>query len=198
MVYFKSVMASAGALALFLSASCSTPPTVVSKNSPTPAAQSTQGDLRFKAPDGWVSETPTSSMRAAQYRLPASARDSEDASLAVYYFGAGQGGSVEANFDRWTGQILQPDGSSSRDKAKTETLTVNGMKTTLLDVSGTYAGGGMGGESGGGNKPNFRMRAGVIETPKGAYFIKLVGPEKTVGKWDEAFMSFVKSAEFKG
>jgi hypothetical protein len=57
----------------------------------------------------------------------------------------------------------------------------------------------MGGDSGGGgNKPNFRMRAGVIETPKGAYFIKLVGPEKTVARWDDAFMSFVKSAEFKG
>ena len=198
MVYNKSMMASVSLLVFVFSAACSTPPTVVSKNSQAPAAQSTQGDLRFKIPDGWVSETPTSSMRAAQYRLPASAGDSEDASLAVYYFGAGQGGSVEANFDRWTGQILQPDGSSSRDKAKTETLTVNGMKTTLLDVSGSYAGGGMGGDSGGGNKPNFRMRAGVVETPKGAYFIKLVGPEKTVGKWDDAFMSFVKSAEFKG
>jgi len=198
MSYFKLMMASASVLVLLFCASCSTPPTVVSKNSPASAAQSTKGDLRFKTPDGWLSETPTSSMRAAQYRLPAAAGDSEDASLVVYYFGAGQGGSVEANFDRWAGQILQSDGSSSRDKAKTETLTVNGMKTTLLDVSGTYAGGGMGGDSSGGNKPNFRMRAGVVETPKGGYFIKLVGPEKTVAKWDDAFMSFVKSAEFKG
>jgi len=198
MVDTKSMTAFVSALALLFSVACSTPPTVVSKNSPAPATQSAQGDLRFRTPDEWVSETPTSSMRVAQYRLPASAGDSEDASLVIYYFGAGQGGSVEANLDRWAGQILQPDGSSSRDKARTETLTVNGMKTTLLDVSGTYAGGGMGGNSGGGNKPNFRMRAGVIETPKGAYFIKLVGPEKTVGKWDDAFMSFVKSAEFKG
>jgi hypothetical protein len=42
------------------------------------------------------------------------------------------------------------------------------------------------------------MRAGVIETPKGAYFIKLVGPEKTVARWDQAFQEFVRSAEFKG
>ena len=198
MICFKSLKAWASLLVLIFSAACSTPPTVVSKNAAPTSTQSSQGGLHFKTPDGWASETPTSSMRVAQYRLPAAEGDSEAASLVVYYFGAGQGGSVEANFDRWTSQILQPDGSSSKSKAKTETMTVNGMKTTLLDVSGTYAGGGMAGDSSGPNKPNFRMRAGVLETPKGAYFVKLVGPEKTVGKWDDAFIAFLKSAEFKG
>ena len=40
------------------------------------------------------------------------------------------------------------------------------------------------------------MRAGDNDTPKGAYFVKLVGPEKTVGKWDDSFIAFIKSAEF--
>jgi hypothetical protein len=92
-----------------------------------------------------------------------------------------------------------PAGRTSKDQAKTETTTVNGMKVTLLDVAGTYAGGDMGGGGGGGqSKPNFRMRAAVIETPKGAYFIKLVGPETTVARWDQAFQEFIRSAEFKG
>jgi len=43
------------------------------------------------------------------------------------------------------------------------------------------------------NKPHFRLRAGVVETPKGPYFIKLTGPEKTVTKWDRAFDQFVSS-----
>jgi hypothetical protein len=47
-------------------------------------------------------------------------------------------------------------------------------------------------------KPNFRMRAAVIDTPKGAYFIKLVGPKKTIDRWDQGFQEFIKSAEFKG
>jgi hypothetical protein len=72
------------------------------------------------------------------------------------------------------------------------------MKVTLLDVSGAYAGGDMGGGGAGQSKPNYRMRAGVIETPRGAYFIKLVGPEKTVARWDQAFQEFIRSAEFKG
>jgi hypothetical protein len=132
-------------------------------------------------------------MRVSQYQLPAAEGDPEAASLVVYYFGQGQGGSVDANLERWIGQIQAP-----KDKARTETTSVKGMKVTLLDVAGTYAGGDMGGGSAGQSKPNFRMRAGVIETPKGAYFIKLVGPEKTVAKWDQAFQEFIQSAEFKG
>jgi hypothetical protein len=182
-----------------LFAACNAPaPTVTTTNSNTasptaaspgmpPPTSSVPGDLTFKTPDGWTSEQPTSSMRAAQFKLPGEAGD---ASLVVFYFGQGQGGKIEDNFDRWVGQMQQ-----SRDKAKTENLTVNGMPVTLLDVTGTYSGDTMGGTSA--PQANSRMRAGVIETPKGNYFIKLVGPEKTVTRWDDAFLSFVKSAEFK-
>jgi len=191
-------------LSAALCLACGTPPTVVTTNAPTApnapqavAPSSQGGELRFKAPDGWVSERPTSSMRVSQYQLPAAEGDAEAASLVVYYFGSGQGGSVDANLERWIGQMQTPGGS--KEKAKTETTTVNGMKVTLLDVSGDYAGGDMaGGGAAAQNKPNFRMRAGVIETPKGAYFIKLVGPQKTVNRWDQGFQEFVKSAEFKG
>lgn len=177
---------------------CGTPPTLAPTNAPQAASSISQGDLRLKPPEGWVSERPSSSMRVSQYQLPAADGDKEAASLVVYYFGPGQGGSVNANLDRWIGQMQSPDGSQSKANAKTETTSVNGMKVTLLDVAGTYAGGDMGGGGAGQSKPNFRMRAGVIETPKGAYFIKLVGPEKTVARWDQAFQEFVRSAEFKG
>ena len=86
------------------------------------------GDLHFKAPDAWTAEKPTSNMRIAQYKLPKADGDPEDASLVLYYFGAGQGGNVQANIDRWIGQMQQSDGSASKDKAKTEDLTVNGLK----------------------------------------------------------------------
>ena len=198
-MFGQKTKAGAALLTAALCWACSTPPTVVSKDAPPQAGQSTsQGDLRLKAPDGWISERPTSSMRVSQYQLPASEGDTEPASLVVYYFGAGQGGSVAANLERWIGQMQTPDGKPAKDNAKTENTAVNGLKVTLLDVSGTYAGGDMGGGGGSAqSKPHYRMRAGVIETPKGAYFIKLVGPEKTVGRWDQAFDNFVKSAEFK-
>jgi hypothetical protein len=164
----------------------STAPTASAPAMPSPTS-TVPGDLSFKTPDGWVSEPPSSGMRVAQYKLPG---DAGAASLVIYYFGQGQGGSVEDNFARWVGQMQK-----SRDQAKTENLNVNGMAVTLLDVSGTYSGDMMGGSQA--PQPNSRMRAGVIETPKGNYYIKLVGPEKTITRWDDAFVAFIKSAEFK-
>src|ERR1700681_1280027 len=108
-------------------------------NSQANAAQSNSpatGGLRYQAPDGWVKEQTTSSMRVAQYKLPKAEGDPEDALLVIYYFGATQGGAVQANIDRWISQMQQPDGSASKDKAKTETSTVNGLKVTSVDVSG--------------------------------------------------------------
>jgi hypothetical protein len=159
------------------------------------AAQS--GNLQFKPPAGWSAEQPSGSMRVAQYKLPRAEGDAADAALVVYYFGQGQGGSVEANLDRWIGQMQQPDGSSSKSKAKTENITVDKMPVTLLDVTGTYTESMMGGAGGQQIQGPARMRAAVIETQKGAYYVKLVGPEKTVSRWDASFMEFIKSAEFK-
>ncbi|MCI0489488.1 MAG: hypothetical protein L0229_23090 [Blastocatellia bacterium] len=153
--------------------------------------------LRFQAPFGWVEERPSSNMRVAQYRLPQAEGDSEDGSLVLYYFGEGQGGSVQANLDRWIGQMEQPDGGSSKEKATTETMTVNGLNATLLDVQGTYTAEMMPGGGDRHNKSNYRMRAAVVETPRGAYFVKLVGPANTISRWDQAYMSFIKSFEFK-
>ena len=106
--------------ALFLSlllsaAACSSSANQTTSQQPGVPAS---GELRFKAPDGWVTEKTTSTMRVAQYKLPKSEVDVEDASLVLYYFGAAQGGSMQANVERWINQIKQPDGSSSQDKAK--------------------------------------------------------------------------------
>ena len=164
------------------------------------AAQSNSpatGELHYKAPGGWVKEQTTSTMRVAQYKLPKTEGDPEDALLVVYYFGASQGGAVQANIDRWISQMHQADGSESKDKAKTETSTVNGLKVTSVDVLGIYTAEMAPGTPGQRNDTNYRMRAAVIETPKGNYFLKLVGPAKTMGQWEQSVTDFVKSFEFK-
>jgi hypothetical protein len=151
--------------------------------------------LKFDAPAGWVSKPPASSMRVVEYTLPKMAPDTEDAGLAVYYFG-GQGGTVQANLDRWVGQMTQPDGRASKDVAKTTTLqTTGGLKVTLLDVSGTYVAEMSPGATDRFNKPGYRLRAAVIEAADGPYYVKLTGPAATVAKWDKEFIAFVKSAK---
>ena len=161
------------------------------------AAIAAAAALKFDAPAGWVSKTPSSSMRLADFTLPKVASDPEDGTLTVYYFG-NQGGSVQANIDRWIGQLAQPDGRASKDVAKTTTLdSKSGLKITLLDVSGTYVAEVAPGSTEHFNKPGFRQLAAVVDTPNGPHFVKVVGPAATVAKWEGSVMSFLKSLRWE-
>jgi hypothetical protein len=154
------------------------------------ASPAQTGTLTFTKPAAWKDRAPASSMRVAEFVVPKAPGDSEDGEVIVYYFGGG-GGSVEANLQRWTSQF-----QSTTDPVRT-TATVNGLKLTSLDVSGTYVADMRPGASEHYNKPGFRMRATVVETPKGPYFIKLTGPAKTVDGAGAAFDQFLKSLAFK-
>jgi hypothetical protein len=135
-------------------------------------------------------------MRVAEYTLPKAPGDREDGELVVYFFG-GSGGSVDANLERWIGQMEQPDGRRSKDIARRTERHVNDLGATLLDISGTYVAEVRPGSTERHNKPGFRMRAAVITTPKGPYFIKAVGPEDTISRWNDAFEKFIASLRFE-
>jgi hypothetical protein len=152
--------------------------------------------LTFATPEGWRQSAGGSAMRVAEFTLPHANGDAEDAQLIVYYFG-GQGGSVDANIQRWVGQMQQPDGKPSTAVAKKQTRTINGLSVTLVDVSGTYVAEMAPGAAARHDKPHYRLRAAVIETAKGPYFIKLTGPEKTVTRWERAYDQFVSSLKFQ-
>ena len=156
-----------------------------------------KSSLKFTVPPGWIEEERTSSMRVAQFRLTRAEGDTENGSVVLYYFGSGQGGSTAANIERWVGQMKQADGGSSKAVAKEEHLEVNGLKVTTVDVAGTYVAETTPGSGTFENKPGYRLLAAVVETPNGPYFLKLIGPEKTVTRWNESFLAFLKSFEFK-
>jgi hypothetical protein len=153
-------------------------------------------ELLYTKPNGWTAAATTSSMRVAQFALPRTAGDTADAELIVYYFG-GSGGSVDANIDRWIGQMQQPDGRASSAVAKRSTRTVNGLPITLVDVSGTYVAEMSPGSPQRHNSPNFRLRAAVVTTPNGPYFIKLTGPAATVTAAEADFERFLNSIKFQ-
>jgi hypothetical protein len=154
--------------------------------------------LKFEAPAGWVAKTPSSAARLAEFTLPRVQGDAEDAALTVYFFGAGQGGNVQANIDRWIGQLAQPDGKPSKDVAKTTRLTsAAGLEITVLDVSGTYVAEVTPGSSEHFNKPGFRQLAAVVSTAGGPHFVKLIGPSATVAKWADSYVVFLKSLRYE-
>jgi hypothetical protein len=170
---------------------CSQQPAEGPRPVPAHAAPGASQKVEFTAPPGWVPRTPSSTMRQAEYTLPKTEGDPEDAELVVYYFG-GQGGSVQANVDRWIGQFKKPDGSPVTDSAKITRKQSHGIPLTIVDCSGTYSGGGpmMGSAA---PKPNFRMLAAVAEASSGPWFFKLTGPARTVAKWEASFSSFLET-----
>jgi hypothetical protein len=78
-------------------------------------------------------------MRAATYTIPPVAGDTASVECVVYFFGAGQGGSIEANLDRWHGQMLAPGGKPA--DAKIAKRMIHGLTVTTIDGTGTLSGG---------------------------------------------------------
>jgi hypothetical protein len=136
------------------------------------------GTLHFSAPAGWKHRPGASAMRVAEFVVPRVANDAEDAEAIVYYFG-GSGGSVDANIDRWVSQFRNATGGAVPTPVR-KSFASGSLKITAIDVSGTYVAETRPGSNERFNKPNFRMYAAVVETPKGPYFIKLTGPSRTV------------------
>jgi hypothetical protein len=159
------------------------------------ALQAVPAGLKFTAPAAWQARPASSTMRVAEFVVPKAAGDPEDAELVVYFFGISVG-SVTSNVDRWIGQVQQPDGSASKDKARRETQTINGLKVTTVDLSGTYVAEVRPGATERYNKPNVRLRAAVIETPRGAYYIKMTGPAKTMAAADADFKKFLATLRY--
>ena len=150
--------------------------------------------LILTAPPSWKSRPAASSMRVAEFVVPRVPGDPEDGELIVYFFGR-MGGSVDANVKRWIGQFQQRPGAPTDGNRKT--FEVGNLKVTTVDVSGTYVAELRPGSSERHNKPNFRMRAAVVETPKGPYFVKFTGPANTVQAASPDFDAFIKGLRFK-
>jgi hypothetical protein len=158
----------------------------------------TAATLKFDVPAGWTSRPPSSSMRIAEFSLARAAGDKEDASVTVFFFGASQGGNVQANIDRWVGQMAQPDGQPSSKVAKTTTApTASGLKLSIVDVSGTYVAEVAPGSAERFNKPGFRQIAVFVATPGGPYFVKCLGPSATIAKWHDSVQAFLRSVRYE-
>ena len=155
-----------------------------------------QPSLRFDVPSEWIEIAHPSPMRVAQFQLPRVDGDLEDAECVIYYF-EGEGGTVEANLERWTNQMLQPDDLRSTDVATTSSFEISGMQVTALDVPGIFAAQVHPNSKMRYYKRGFRLKAAVVESPDGPFFFKLTGPDRTVTRWDSTFSTFLESIRFE-
>ena len=127
-------------------------------------------------------------MRAATYSAPAAAGDAEPGEVAVFYFGPGQGGGVQANIDRWISQFPKKTGTPKINKS-----TVAGMGVTMINVAGTCGASSSPMSQEKVNKPSFRMIGAIVEAPQGAVFFKFTGPAKTVAAQEASFLGMINA-----
>lgn len=149
------------------------------------------GGFSLSAPEGWQRVRPKSGIVETEFSIPGA----DDAATAGRMTVMGAGGSVADNINRWFGQFSQPDGSSTKDRASTKTMKVAGCDVTLVDVAGTYKDMPGGPFAGGAaiDRPNYRMLAAIVETPRGSReFLKFYGPAATVGAHADGFRRMVE------
>ncbi len=147
-----------------------------------PSGPSAAG-LAYTLPAHWQPTPPASSMRIGQASIPGPAGTGE---LAIFFFGPGGGGGVEANLERWVGQVENP-GTPVR-----ESFEANGLKVTWIDVAGTLKPSQMG-QGPTTAQPGARLFGAVVEGPGGPWFFKATGPDGTLAAERESFLGLIRS-----
>jgi hypothetical protein len=157
---------------------------------PPPVVAEIDG-LVSTAPADWE-EQPAGGMRHKQFLLKPAKADERKTELIIFFFGAGQGGSAADNLTRWKSMFEKAEPVVTEE-------TIGGAKATIVELSGTYL-----------SRPRpmdtstpperlaeHRMIGVVLETPHGPYFMRLLGPDRTVQSHKPAFLKWLRGLKKK-
>lgn len=142
-------------------------------------------DLEWSVPRSWTVDL-AQGMRIATYMIPGTG-GAAAAECAVYYFGPGMGGGVDANLERWKSEF------EPLEKHDIQRRQPGGVAVTRLDARGTYVAHSMRGGEAPGEQPKWALMGAVVEGPKGDVFFKLTGPAATVGAAAKDFDAMLAS-----
>lgn len=142
-----------------------------------------------EVPAGWTPTQLSSAMRVAQFALPAAA-GAAAAEVAVFFFRTGQGGTNEANIERWTSEFSSADGKPVA--AKISSSKSGDLELTLVELQGTYARG-VGMASVGEAMPDQSLTVALVTSAIGRITLQMYGPSRTVAAQRDNFLKFAKS-----
>ena len=178
-------------LCLVIAVTCAAPTLGADDEAKTDIIKLSKGKITLPAPGSWERRQPRTRIVEHEFAAKAVEGDEKDGRITVM----GAGGGVEANIARWIGQFQQPDGGATRDKTKQEKSDVSGAVVHVVDITGTYLDR-PGGPFAGGRvvkQEKYRMLGAIIVTKSsGHYFIKLLGPAKTVAANEKPFREMLK------
>jgi hypothetical protein len=142
--------------------------------------------ITWEDPPTFKRVPPPNPMRKASFVVPRAEGDPADGDISVSYFGPGQGGSIDANVDRWVKQF----GDVKPGDVKRADREANGLRQHTVELeSGSFAGMGSADKA----KADYGLIGAIIETPSGTYFFKLTGPSKTVKQAKAEFYKLLDS-----
>lgn len=170
--------------------SSATPSPGPAQHEPAGDSASTPVDISWVDPPGLRRVAPKNAMRKASYEVPRANGDAEDGELAVFYFGPGQGGSIDANVDRWVKQFsdISPNDVKRADRE------ANGLRQHTVEIEhGTFDAGQMAMGGSKGPKKDYALEGAIVEAPSGAYFFKMTGPSRTVLGARASFLQLLDS-----
>lgn len=142
--------------------------------------------LKSSVPGNWQSIAPSSNMRLAQYAIPGEL----NAEMIVYYFGPTQGGTAEANINRWVSQFRTVSDQPVKPLIS-NFKTTGGFDVTWVELQGEYARG-VGSGPVGKFQSNQKLIAAITRTHKGNLYIQLHGDVEVVNHHQDDFLIFVK------
>jgi len=148
---------------------------------PAAAAAST-GMPKCELPASWKEQQPPDMILRS---FVATGDGGKKVDVTVSKF-SGPAGGLQANVDRWRGQVGQAP-LDAQALAALPTLDVAGGKATLVDVAGVSA------------RTGERTRVIGAIVPRGGetWFFKLMGDEAVAGRERENFLKFVQSVKFE-
>jgi hypothetical protein len=157
---------------------------------PAPPANATEVGIAWTDPPGWK-QGPKSPMRKATYLVPKAPGDEQEGELAVFYFGAGQGGDVEANISRWVAQFSDFE----QDSVERSERTVSDMVQHIIEIpQGTYTNR-MAMQGSREPQNGFALLGAVVIAPTGKYFFKMTGPKNTITAAKAPFFALLDSVK---
>ena len=144
----------------------------------------TVGSFTFARPESWewvvadFADAKSTTLGAWEVRQ-------STAEVTFFHFGAGQGGSVQANVDRWFKQFSDGYTDAKSEQAGSTTIT-------FVKAEGTFASGMPGGPTT--PMKDYAMRGAILESSSGDVYVKMTGPKDLVKGAAPALEKMVREA----
>ena len=146
--------------------------------------------LTFEAPKAWKSSPPASQMRRAELKVDPMEGEDYPAELIVFAFPGGAG-SVEANIQRW--QSLFKDEQGNPPRIETSKVKGKNVEVVRAETHGEYHPAQFPGRRPEPVRKDARLLGAIVITGETGYFLRMVGPDKTMKKLTPDFNEMLKS-----